>query len=157
VPASRKTEAARDTNLLQGRCVIVTQRRVLQPRLGIMSAESPIAIVANILVIAGLGIYGFTLFGEYLAAGRWAKNVTGLFAGIGMLVLAAALILTPENARIIVRVASTRASNVLVWISTGLLLAAIAAFGIITYSKPLRLWHQRKIQRDLHRELPKIP
>jgi hypothetical protein len=122
-----------------------------------MSAESPIAIVANILVIAGLGIYGFTLFGEYLAAGRWAKNVTGLFAGIGMLVLAAALILTPENARIIVRVASTRASNVLVWISTGLLLAAIAAFGIITYSKPLRLWHQRKIQRDLHRELPKIP
>jgi hypothetical protein len=37
------------------------------------------------------------------------------------------------------------------------LLAAITAFGIITYSKPLRLLHQRRIQRDLNRDLPKIP
>lgn len=116
-----------------------------------------ISALANILVIAGLVFYGFTLFAEYFARGRWAKNVTGFLAGVGMLALAAALILTPENADVIVRVARTKASTVLVWMSTGLLLAAIAAFGIITYSKPLRLWHERRIERDLNRELPKIP
>lgn len=113
--------------------------------------------VANILIVAGLVVYGFNLLAEYFARGRWAKNVTGFLAGLGMLALAVALILTPENAEVITRIARTRASTVLVWISSGLLLAAIAAFGIITYSKPLRLWHERRIERDLHRELPKIP
>jgi hypothetical protein len=113
--------------------------------------------LANVIVIAGLVFYGFTLFAEYFARGRWAKNVTGFLAGLGVLALAAALILTPQNAEVIVRIARTEASRVLVWISTGLLLAAIAAFGIITYSKPLRLWHERRIERDLNRELPKIP
>jgi hypothetical protein len=42
-------------------------------------------------------------------------------------------------------------------ISSLLLMAAIAAFGIINYSRPLRLWHERRIERDLRRELPKIP
>jgi protein-S-isoprenylcysteine O-methyltransferase Ste14 len=117
-----------------------------------------ISALANIVVVVGLLFYGFMLFAEYFARGRWAKNVTGFLAGLGMLALAAALILTPENAEVIVRIArTTKASSVLVWVSTGLLLAAIAAFGIITYSKPLRLWHERKIERDLHRELPKIP
>jgi len=51
----------------------------------------------------------------------------------------------------------TRAATALVWISSGLLLAAITAFGIITYSKPIRLWHERKIERDLNSGLPKIP
>ncbi len=122
-----------------------------------MSLDSPIVLTANILVTAGLVVYGFTLFAEYFAAGKWAKNVTSLLAGLGLLALAAALVLTPGNADVIMRLARTKASVVLVWMSTGLLLAAIAAFGIITYSKPLRLWHERKIQRDLHRELPKIP
>ena len=116
-----------------------------------------LSVVLNILVVLGLLVYGFALFAEYFAVGRWAKNVTGFLAGLGMLALAAALILTPGNADVIVRLAHTRASSVFVWISTGLLLAAIAAFGIITYSRPLRLWHERKIQRDLNRGLPKIP
>jgi hypothetical protein len=115
------------------------------------------SIIANFLIIAGLVWYGFTLFAEYHARGRWAKNVTGLLAGLGMTTLALALMLTPSNAAVIVRIAQTGAADVLVWMSTGLLLAAIAAFGIITYSKPLRLWHERKIERDLNRELPKIP
>lgn len=118
---------------------------------------SPIAAAANACLIGGLVFYGFMLFAEYYAKGRWAKNVTGFLAGLGMLSLAAALILTPSNAELISRIAHTRASAVFVWISTGLLLAAIAAFGIITYSKPLRLWHERRIERDLNRELPKIP
>jgi predicted outer membrane lipoprotein len=42
-------------------------------------------------------------------------------------------------------------------VSSGLLLAAIAAFGIINYSRPVRLWHERRIERDLRRELPKSP
>jgi hypothetical protein len=122
-----------------------------------MNSELSISIVANFLIIAGMVFYGFTLFAEYHARGRWAKNITGLLAGLGMLALALALLLTPQNAEVIVRIAQTAASTVFVGISTALLLAAIAAFGIITYSKPLRLWHERKIERDLNRELPKIP
>jgi hypothetical protein len=71
--------------------------------------------------------------------------------------LAFALILTPTNIAVLARIAQTGASTVFVGISTALLLAAIAAFGVITYAKPLRLWHERKIERDLNRELPKIP
>ncbi len=115
------------------------------------------AVVANFLLIAGLVFYGFTLFAEYHARGRWAKNITGLLAGMGMLALAFALLITPGNAAVIIRIAQTGASSVFLWISSGLLLAAIGAFGIITYSKPLRLWHERRIQSDLNRELPKIP
>ncbi len=116
-----------------------------------------IAVVANFLLIAGLVLYGFTLFAEYHARGRWAKNITGLLAGLGMLALAFALLITPGNAEVIIRIARTGASSVFLGISSGLLLAAIGAFGIITYSKPLRLWHERRIQSDLNRELPKIP
>lgn len=122
-----------------------------------MPAKLTISILANFLGIAGLVLYGFTLFAEYHAKGRWAKNITALLAGLGMLSLALALMFTPQNAQVIERIAETGASKVLIGISSALLLAAIAAFGIITYSKPLRLWHERKIESDLNRELPKIP
>ena len=122
-----------------------------------MDLKSWIAIVANFIVIAGLISYGFTLFAEYHATGRWAKNVTGLLAGIGMLALAVAMLLTPRNALVLLQVAQTTASRVILFISSVLLLAAIAAFGIINYSRPLRLWHERRIGRALRRELPKIP
>ena len=122
-----------------------------------MVTDLSIAVVANFLIIAVLVLYGFTLLAEYHARGRWAKNITGLLAGLGMLALAFALLITPGNAAVILRVAETGASKVLLWVSTGLLLAAIAAFGLITYSKPLRLWHERRIESDLNRELPKIP
>jgi hypothetical protein len=112
---------------------------------------------ANFFVIAGLVLYGYGLFAEYHERGKWAKNITGLLGGLGMLILALALLLTPGNADIIVHMAETNVSVALVWISSGLLLAAIAAFGIITYTRPVRLWHERKIERDLHRGLPKIP
>lgn len=115
-------------------------------------------VAASFLIIAGLILYGFTLFSEYYAKGRWAKNVTGLLAGMGMLALAAALILVPQNADQLSRIAhDTEASDVFLGISSGLLVAAIAAFGIITYTKPLRLWHERRIERDLQRGLPKVP
>src|SRR3954469_9934235 len=122
-----------------------------------MDAKTAIAVVTNFLIIGGLVLYGFGLFAEYHAHGRWAKNVTALLAGLGMLTLAFALMITPQNAEVIARIASTHASRVFLWLSTGLLLAAIAAFGVITYAKPLRLKHERKLQQDLHRELPKIP
>ncbi len=122
-----------------------------------MDLKSWIAIVANFVVIAGLISYGFTLFAEYHARGRWAKNVTGLLAGVGMLALAAAMLLTPRNALVMLQVAQTNASRVFLFISSALLLAAMAAFGIINFSKPLRLWHERRIGRALRRELPKIP
>jgi hypothetical protein len=114
-------------------------------------------MIGNFILIAGLVLYGFTLFAEYHATGKWAKNITGLLAGIGMLTLALALVVTPRNAEVISVIAQTSISSVLLWISSALLLAAIAAFGVITYMRPLRLWHERKIERDLNRELPKIP
>ena len=122
-----------------------------------MDLKSGIVILANFFLITALVIYGFRLFAEYHAKGRWAKNVTGLLAGAGLMTLALALLLTPSNAEVLTIIAKTRAARVLLWASNVLLLAAIAAFGIITYAKPLRLWHERKIERDLHRELPKIP
>lgn len=123
-----------------------------------METRLPLPVAASFLLIAGLLLYGFTLFAEYYAKGRWAKNVTGLLAGLGMLALAAALLLVPQNADGLAQIARlTDASNVFLGISSGLLLAAIAAFGIITYTKPLRLWHERKIEDDLRRGLPKIP
>ncbi len=122
-----------------------------------MDVKTGIAIVANFLLIVGLITYGFRLFAEYHAKGRWAKNVTGLLAGSGLMTLALALLLMPQNAEVLARIAETKAATALLWVSNILLLAAIAAFGIITYAKPLRLWHERKIERDLHRELPKIP
>jgi hypothetical protein len=116
-----------------------------------------IAVIGNFLLIAGLVFYGFSFFAQYHATGKWAKNITSLLAGMGMLTLAFALVITPRNAEVIQRIAETRASSVFLGISSGLLLAAIAAFGIITYWRPLRLRHERKLKRDLSRELPKIP
>jgi hypothetical protein len=137
------------SNLLLSPCVLITSMD---------TKGSLVAIAANYLIIAGLLFYGFALFAEYYARGRWAKNVTGLLAGLGMLALAAALLFVPQNADELARIAHhTDAANVFLGISSGLLLAAIAAFGIITYTKPLRLWHERKIESDLERGLPKIP
>ena len=119
--------------------------------------SSIIALFGNFLLIAALVMYGFTLFAEYHATGKWAKNVTGLLGGIGMLTLAFSLVITPANAELIAWVARTRASYYMLWFSNLLLMAAIAGYGVITYSKPFRLWHERRIQRDLSRDLPKIP
>lgn len=122
-----------------------------------MDLKSWITIVANFVVIACLILYGFTLFAEYHARGRWAKNVTALLAGIGMMALAVAMLLTPRNAAVILQMAQTNVSHVFLFLSSAFLLAAMAAFGIINYSKPLRLWHERRIGKALRRELPKIP
>lgn len=142
-----KNPSTLDSNLLSSGCV----------ELGSMTTLS-VGVAASFLLIAGLLFYGFTLFAEYYAKGRWAKNVTGLLAGMGMLCLAVALMLFPQNADEIARIAhESDASTIFLAISSGLLLAAMAAFGVITYTKPLRLWHERKIESDLNRGLPKIP
>jgi hypothetical protein len=112
---------------------------------------------ANILLIAGLVIYGLILFADYSARGRWAKNVTSLLASLGILTLALALAITPGNAAILLRASQTQASKVLLGLSSFLLLMSIGAFGLITYSRPFRLRHEKKIDRELNRDLPKIP
>ncbi len=93
-------------------------RHVQRVQMNVMDAKSWIAIVANFIVIAGLISYGFNLFAEYHATGRWAKNVTGLLAGIGMLALAASMLLTPRNALVILQVAQTGAARVFLIISS---------------------------------------
>ena len=115
-----------------------------------------IAIVANFLLIGGLVFFGFAFFAQYHATGKWAKNITSLLAGVGMLTLAFALTITPRNVAVLERIAATQASLFFFVVSSVLLLAAIGAFGIITYWRPLRLWHERKLERDLSRSLPNI-
>src|SRR5947208_12740150 len=111
-----------------------------------MGLHAVFSVIANLVLIALLIAYGLMFFAEYHARGRWAKNVTSLLAGLGMFLLAFALLLTPQNANALARIAETKAPVVFLGISSGLLLAAIAAFGIITYSRPLRLWHEKKIE-----------
>ncbi len=122
-----------------------------------MDYRIAISVIANLALISGLVFYGFRLFAEYHSRGKWAKNATGLLAGIGLLMLAAAELLSPRIAEILVVISHTRIPSAMMWLSHALLLSAMTAFGIITYMKPLRLWHERKIERDLNRELPKIP
>src|SRR5579864_206773 len=121
-----------------------------------MNTQFVITVLANIGLIVLLVVYGLKLFADYHSRGRWAKNVTSLFAGLGMIVLAFALLITPQNADLLLTIAATGVSKVFLGISSGLLLSAIAAFGVITYLKPLRLWHEREIERDLKRDLPNI-
>ncbi|HZQ22600.1 MAG TPA: hypothetical protein VFA89_07340 [Terriglobales bacterium] len=121
----------------------------MEPRLSITA-------FANLIVICGLIFYGFALFAEYYSKGRWVKNITLLLAALGMLVLGFALILTPPSAAAIAQLAHTNLWRLLVVASSTLLLCAIVAFGMITYSRPLRLWHERRIERRLNREVPRI-
>jgi len=116
-----------------------------------------VADSANFLLIGGLVIYGLMLFADYSARGRWAKNVTSLLASMGILTLALALTITPANAAILVRVSRTDAPKVLLGLSSFLLLLSIGAFGLITYSRPFRLRHEKKIDYEQNRDLPKIP
>jgi hypothetical protein len=122
-----------------------------------MDAHLIVSVLGNFVLITLLVIYGLKLFAEYHARGRWAKNITGLLAGLGMFVLALALVLTPGNADVLAIIAASPTPQILLVISSCLLLAAIAAFGAITYLRPLRLWHERKIERELKRDLPNIP
>ena len=120
--------------------------------------NNTVAALANLVLILGLVVYGMTLFADYSARGRWAKNVTSLLASLGILTLALALALTPENGALLASLSqSPAASRFLLGISSLLLLFAIGAFGLITYSKPFRLRHEKTIQRELNRDLPKIP
>ena len=121
-----------------------------------MPLRDSLAIVANFLLIGGLVFFGFTCFAQYHATGKWAKNITNLLAGMGMLTLAFALTITPRNVDVLARIATTKASSLFLTVSSILLLAAIAAFGIITYWRPLRLWHERRLERQLNRGLPNI-
>ena len=122
-----------------------------------MEIRAAISLLSTVALITFLVVYGFRLFAEYHSRGKWAKNVTSLLAGLGLFMMAASLLLSPRVTDMLTKVARTHVPAVLLWASNTLLLAAIAAFGIITYARPLRLWHERKIERELNRELPNIP
>ncbi len=92
-----------------------------------MEIRESIAIVGNFLLIGGLVFGGFALFAQYHATGRWAKNFTNLLAGMGMLTLAFALTIKPQNIAVLARISTTKAPSVFYGVSSFLLLAAIAA------------------------------
>lgn len=122
-----------------------------------MSVRVLIAVIANFAVMTALIVIAFRLFGRYHSSGKWAKNMTGLLAGIGMLMLALGLLITPRNAEILAAVAETRAYLFFLIGSNAFLLSAIAAYGVITYWKPLRLRRESDIEKGLRDELPKVP
>jgi hypothetical protein len=122
-----------------------------------MSVRVLIAVIANFAVMTALIVVAFRLFGRYHSSGKWAKNMTGLLAGIGMLLLALGLLITPRNAEIITAIANTRAYVFFLIASNAFLLSAIAAYGVITYWKPLRLRRESDIEKGLRDELPKVP
>src|SRR4051812_12746888 len=103
-----------------------------------MDFRIAIALIGNFLVVAGLVTAGFRFFAQYHARGKWAKNITGLLAGIGLLLLAVGLLITPRNAEVVLIISRTKAHVFFLVVSNVLLLAAMAAYGLITYWKPLR-------------------
>jgi hypothetical protein len=115
-----------------------------------------VTIFANFCLMAALVVYAFRWFATYYTSGKWTKNITGLLAGIGFLLLAAAVMLTPQNAETLVLIARTHAHLVFIVASNAFLIAAMAAFGIINYWKPSRLKKQQSIEDALRNELPKI-
>jgi hypothetical protein len=116
-----------------------------------------LSAIGNLIVIFGLVIYGVRLFLDYFRERRWARNMAALLGGMGLLFLAFALVFTPTNAAAIFYVAQAAVWRILLAVSTVFLLAAIIAFGLITYVKPLRLLHDRRAGRQLNREIGKIP
>src|SRR5207237_2989986 len=112
-----------------------------------MGLHAVFSVIANLVLIALLIAYGLMFFAEYHARGRWAKNVTALLAGMGMMVLAFALIITPTSAALVDKVAKTNAADVFLGISSGLHLAAIAAYGLSAYNRPLGLRDQRNVEQ----------
>ncbi len=122
-----------------------------------MSVRVLIAVIANFAVMTALIVIAFRLFGRYHSSGKWAKNMTGLLAGIGMLMLALGLLITPRNAEILAAVAETRAYLFFLIGSNAFLLSAIAAYGVITYWKPLGLGRESELEKGVGGELPKVP
>lgn len=114
-------------------------------------------MIANFAVMSALIVVAFRLFGRYHSSGKWAKNVTGLLSGIGMLLLALGLLITPRNAEIITEIAQTKIYLVFLIVSNALLLGAMAAYGVITYWRPSRLMREHSIEKGLRSELPKVP
>ena len=116
-----------------------------------------IAVAVNFAVMAALIVLAFRLFGRYHSSGKWAKNITGLLAGIGMLLLAIGLLITPRNADRIAAVAETKMYLVFLIASNVLLLGAMTAYGVITYWRPSRLMREDSIEKGLRDGLPKVP
>lgn len=89
--------------------------------------------IANFIAIAAFLAYGLQFFAHYHRRGARARNITDLFAGLGMLAFVAALLVTPANAQVLLRLSTTKAATVLLVVSSGFLIAAIVSFGVLTY------------------------
>ena len=92
-----------------------------------------ISTIANFVAIAALLAYGLQFFAHYHRQGARARNITDLFAGLGMLAFVAALLVTPSNAQVLLLLSTTKAATVLLGVSSGFLIAAIVSFGVLTY------------------------
>jgi hypothetical protein len=113
--------------------------------------------ISNLTLILGLVLYGVQLCKQYFVERRWARSVTALLGGTGLLFLAFALIFTPTNAAETIYIAQAAVWRVLLAISTAFLLAAIISFVVISYTTPLRLCHERRDERRLNGRVARLP
>ena len=65
--------------------------------------------------------------------------------------------ITPANAEVIAQIAQTKASVVFLTLSSASVTRCHYGLRHHHLFEALRLLHQRRIQRDLNRDLPKIP
>ena len=116
-----------------------------------------IRIAANLALFILLLVWGMAALSDYFARGQWTKNVTKLLSGAGLLLLAVRCSLSPTMMALLLWTSHTRVPAALVVVSSLLLLAAICAFGMITYWRPLRLWRERQVAQQRRAGLNQIP
>jgi hypothetical protein len=115
-----------------------------------------ISVAGYTILISVLIYWGMFSLSEYFSRGQYAKNITHLLGGAGLLALAASCLLSTTVTRALVFLASTQISVLLVTMSSLLLLSSIVVFGSITYGKPLRLWHERRLGHQLRNSSEKL-
>jgi hypothetical protein len=108
-------------------------------------------IIANFVLIAALVACGLQLFASYHKQHGQARTVTSLLAGLGLLMLASAILVTPTTSTVLVLLSSTVVPWILLVASSTFLIAAIVAFGVINYWNPLRLQHEGGIRKRARR------
>lgn len=116
-------------------------------------APDGLHLILNVGLIAGLIYLGFSALSDYFTTGQYSRNITKLLGGAGLFGTAARMLFTPYMARVLSQASLTRLPLFFLWISGLLLFAAIAAFGAITYWRPMRLWRESKVTGTLRESM----
>ncbi|GAC1648784.1 MAG: hypothetical protein NVS9B15_07690 [Acidobacteriaceae bacterium] len=105
----------------------------------------------QVFAIFGCFAWGLQALSEYFSKGQYARNITQLLGGLGLVIFAARLALKPSITEVLVVVSYSKLSLILVAVSSMLLLASIVWYGAITYWKPRRLLRESQLPGELRR------